>query len=143
MIKFGITIESQDGEQITLGGVKDSTITDVKVQFDTLDDNVMSKSNAMVARIEIRGNLEDSNNEQLQKVFNWAKDFRKTSTYRTVKIVIYDSEEGGELRNYSISPVFVTDYTEEYQSTDGEERGGLFFLKMNQVQNNFDNAKTY
>ena len=143
MIKFGVTIESQDGEAITLGGPKDAAITDVKVEFDTIDNNVMSKSNAMVTRIEISGNITEGNNEQLQKIFNWAKDFKNSTTYRTVKIVIYGSEEGDELRNYSVTPVFVTDYTEQYQSKDEKEPGSTFHLKLNQVQSNFENAKTF
>lgn len=132
-----VTVTSES-ETIEL---KDEAITGIAVIFDTVDDNVTEKRKSLLAKIEITGNITPENQEELRKIFNWAKDFDAETTYR--KVVIETSQGKQPLHKYEFDKIFVRDYKEEYREPTKEGDAGLqaFALSLSQKANNLDNAK--
>ena len=143
---YDVTITSSGGEEIKLvtkteQNENDALISGVKVAFDTLDDNVNQKSNAMLARIEVRGAITANNVEALSKIVNWMKDFTPAA-YRKVKIIVYE-DISTILRTYEIDEVFPRDYDEMYGSLEDDTHKGdpRFVLKMTQKQNKLQSIR--
>lgn len=132
-----VTVTSE-AESIEL---KDEDITGIAVIFDTVDDNVTEKRKSLLAKIEITGKITPENQEELRKIFNWAKDFDADTTYR--KVVIETSQNKEPLHKYEFDKIFVRDYKEEYREPTEEDKAGLqaFALSLSQKANNLANAK--
>lgn len=147
MSVFLIKIESDSGEAITLGGPESpNTVTGVSVAMATLGENVYTKSNAMLAMIEVKGTLEKENSAEIIKLFNWAKDFKEASTYRKLTIQVWRDEFDADSRIYEIPQVFVTDFIEAYQLDNKKDttvnKHGSYVLKMNQKESTMAKIKT-
>ena len=73
---YTMTITTKDGsEVIEIGKLQEdnkderTAITDIEINIDTIDDNVRNKSNAVLAKIKICGELKDFLTERLMKIF--------------------------------------------------------------------------
>lgn len=139
--RFTITAENASGIEPIKIGYDDDSVKSVSIDIDTLDDNVSQKSSAMLARVTIKGAITSDNHEELKKIFEWSKDFKKASTYRQIQIesqMLTDDD----VRKYVLDQVFVCDYKESFgvskEGVDGGEKRPEFELKLTQFQNNWD-----
>ena len=138
MIYYELKIESE-GDTIEI--TEPDKIFFAKVSFDTTSENVQKKSNAILARLFVRGKIDRSTNESLMKISEWARDLTDTTTYRTVSLTIKDSETT-TLRTYDIPDMFVCDYNEVYGDPK-DEKEATFFLKLTQRENRLKDFNTY
>lgn len=139
--KYELFVEKEGCPKIEIGNKHDQNIRYVKIKLDTLHDDTLDKSGAMLAKIEVSGDINDPVNESLLQLFDWAKDFNKKTTYRKVTINVIEEEH--PFRTYEFEEVFVVDYTEEYNSEAAGDKGGSFTLSMSQKENELKKAKTF
>lgn len=124
----------------------DKDITRVEVKMDTINDNVLTKSNGMLARVKINGKFDEKKSEQYINLFKWAKDFNSKTQYRSVKISVKegDDENGAVYRSYEFGQMFVVDYKESYSdNSSNESQYGSFELDLTQKDNSWDKVETF
>ena len=142
---YTLKVEWDDGEKlIEIGESKDeqAVITDAEVFLDTIDDTTRNKSKAMLAKINVKGQIIGKKipklKDSLLDIFNWARDFEVDSTYRKVTLTIKE-DAATVLRTYEIQNMFVRDYKETYQNSDQKggqgDKGGMFELALTQQEN--------
>lgn len=145
MANYAFTITSPEAEEIKIG-YDDDSVQSINVSLDTLDDNVTQKSTAMVARISIRGAITPGNSKALTEIFKWAKDFKRATTYREIKIESRGLEDDTP-RTYEMDKVFICDYSEFFGiSKEGDKVGDArpsFEMKLTQFQNDWEGVKIY
>jgi len=139
MIYYELKIESANE---TIEIMEENTIYFAEVFLDTLNNDTQKKSNAMLARVTIQGNIEPSINESLIKISEWARDLKNETTYRKVILTMKDDEAGSMLRTYEIPDMFVCDYREVYSSPK-EDTTSFFELNLTQKENQLKNFNTY
>ncbi|AXL20740.1 hypothetical protein [Megasphaera stantonii] len=142
---YTVTIVPSDGKNIiefgkTMDGDKDEKqiITEVNISFDTTDDDVRQKSNSMLAKLKICGEIKPEITDKLIAVFNWTRDPNQDQWYRTVEIEI-KSSENNVVRSYKFEKMFVVDYIEHYEK---EDKKCTFELELTQKENYLDNINT-
>ena len=126
----------------TIEITEENTIYFAEVWLDTLNNDTQKKSNAMLARVMIKGNIEPNINESLIKISEWARDLKNETTYRKVTLIMKDDEAGSMLRTYEIPDMFVCDYREVYSSPK-EDTTSFFELNLTQKENQLKNFNTY
>ena len=129
--------QSEDNSQ----NQESNVITKVDIHLDTIDNNVLQKSNAVLARITVTGKIIDEITDTLRQLFEWSCEYDKNKWYRTVEIEI-KSDNINVSRTYIFKEVFVVDYQELYK-TDGNDDKPEFILSMTQRENNLDKIDTY
>ena len=142
MIYYELKVESSEGE-IVIDAEK--MITSAEVMFDTINNDTKTKSNAILARMTICGNItngkDTSINEQAIKLSEWARDLKNDTTYRNVTLTV-KTDESSILRIYEIPDMFVCDYKESFKSSDTND-AYTFELKLTQSENKLKEIKTY
>jgi len=144
---YDIAITSGDDEiVIGLEPAQKGFITAITVKLDTVDDNVSDKSASMLAKIDIKGRMEEEITPQLIKLYDWAREESQAKCYR--KLVIHIKDDSFKIRRtFEFENVFVVDYFEEYHS-DGENDGenkkpSQFILSLTQKKNMLSSIKNY
>lgn len=140
MYYYELTIKSSDKEIEIIDDKNHNHINSVEVKFYTAEEISRGKSNAMAASILVKGNINREINKQLKDIFDWSKDFKMSTTYRNVLIVVKDDEDTVS-RTYDFKQMFVTGYRECYNSDAASDKGGEFELLMMQQERNFDSAE--
>ena len=127
-MNYILKIEWDDGEQsIEIGATNEEqvVITDAEVMLDTIDNITRNKSKAMLAKINVKGQIIGQKipklKDSLRGIFLWATDFSIRTTYRKVTLTVKE-DETTVLRTYEIENMFVRDYKETYRNSD--EQGG-------------------
>lgn len=143
---YEVKIEDQDGEEVIYIGNpendgEDKMITDIIVELDTINKQSRQKSNAMLAKIEIVGLLDRSINDEIIKIFRWAKEQNEDKWYRNIEIKVKTSS-GNLYRTYKFENVFILDYTEKY-TDESESNKDYFTVKLTQKENNFKDITTF
>lgn len=142
MIYYELKVESDEGE-IVIDAEK--MITTAEVMFDTINNDTKTKSNAILARMTICGNItngkDTSINEQAIKLSEWARDLKNDTTYRNVTLTV-KTDEYTILRIYEFPDMFVCDYKESFKSSDTND-AYTFELKLTQSENKLKEIKTY
>ena len=142
MTYYELKIESSEGEIVVN---EKNVITFAEVVFETNDKNTKTKSNAILARMTICGNItngkDTSVNEQAIKLSEWARDLKNYTTYRNVTLTV-KTDEYTILRIYEIPDMFVCDYKESFKSSDVND-AYTFELKLTQSENKLKEIKTY
>lgn len=143
---YTVKITSSDGKDVIQIGKfaeedKDeiSIISGINVMLDTVDENVRQKSNAMLAKLTIYGEIRLEVTDKLIDLYNWARNPNQNKWYRTVEIEIKSSGED-VVRRYIFEKMFVVDYKETY---DKEDNNCQFELVLTQKENNLDNIETF
>ena len=150
---FNVKITAEDGSVIELGTEEQQAsgqgnfLTDVNIYLNSKDDKKKEQSPAMLAKIEIFGEISNSKDKEnnpkplYKALFDWAKALNKSQWYRTVDIEIKEDGENEEtFRKYHFEKVFVIDYKEFY----GKSQDGNFFqLYLKQLENNFKYIEAY
>ena len=147
-MNYTLKIEWDDGEQsIEIGASKEeqAVITDAEVMLDTIDDTTRNKSKAMLAKINVKGQIIGKKipklKDSLRDIFLWATDFSVDTTYRKVTLTVKE-DEATVLRTYEIENMFVRDYKETYRNSDEKggqgDKGGMFELDLTQQENDLD-----
>ena len=150
-MEFKVKITSQTGEEILFGHTDTdrNTIKQIDITFDTIDENVYRKGDGSLLHLTIFGDIkyddvEDSTTigEHI-KLFNWAKSEKTEELYRTVKIEVMNNDN--KLRIYEFEKMFVEDYRESFYSSSMRNTDKIsgFELKLTQMENNFDKAKSF
>lgn len=147
-MNYILKIEWDDGEQsIEIGASKDeqAVITDAEVMLDTIDNTTRNKSKAVLAKINVKGQIIGKGQgitklkDSLRDIFLWATDFSVDTTYRKVTLTVKE-DEANVLRTYEIENMFVRDYRETYRNSVEEggqgDKGGMFELNLTQRENN-------
>ena len=143
---YTVKITSSDGKDVIQIGKfaeedKDeiSIISGINVMLDTVDENVRQKSNAMLAKLTIYGEIRLEVTDKLIDLYNWARNPNQNKWYRTVEIEIKSSGED-VVRRYIFEKMFVVDYKETY---DKEDNNCQFEMVLTQKENNLDNIETF
>ena len=138
MIFYELKIESGDNViEIT----EESTIYFAEVFLDTINNDTQKKSNAMLARVTIQGNIDESINDRLIKISEWARDLNDKTTYRKVTLTVKE-DATTILRTYEIPDMFVCDYREVY-GNPAEDRSEIFELELTQRETKLKDFNTY
>jgi len=113
-----------------------SIIQSVDIFFDTTDDDVKSKSGSMLAKVEIKGNIEQAPAlmKKFRKLGEWARDRSADNAYRDICIAVKSAEDSFQVV-YTLKNVFVVDYKEGYKKKEGDDH---FELRLTQRENNMD-----
>lgn len=143
---YEVKIEDQDGEEVIYIGNPENEgeskkITSLIVELDTINDQSLQKSNAMLAKIEIVGLLDSSIKGEIIKLFNWAKEQNAEKWYRNIEIKVKTSNEDVD-RIYNFENVFILDYSEVY-TDEAEKKKDYFKVKLTQKENNFKKIATF
>lgn len=121
-----------------------SNIFSAKIWFDTIDDKVLTKSSGVLAKIEIKGRIDEENPEPYLEMFNWAKDFKTKTLYRKVDLKVYSGTDDADLyRHYEYGKMFVVDYQETYAASQDQEQNGSFTLLLTQKDGNWDDVLSF
>lgn len=120
-------------------------INSAEVLLDTINDNVMTKSNGMLAKLTITGKIKEEDSAPYLELFRWAKDFKSKTQYRKVELSIFGAEdEGGKYRRYEFGQMFIVDYKETYpENKSGVAQTGTFELKLTQKDDNWDSVESF
>lgn len=138
MIYYELRIESGDNViEIT----EESTIYFAEVFLDTINNDTQKKSNAMLARVTIQGNIDESINDRLIKISEWARDLNDKTTYRKV-ILTVKKDATTILRTYEIPDMFVCDYREVY-GNPADDTTEFFELNLTQKETKLKDFNTY
>ena len=148
---FSIKITSENDEVIEIGKEEkpdeQNVITNVEILMDTVENEVSNKSNAMLAKIKIFGEIKAEIKSELLKLFEWSKASSEEEWYRTLEIKIKIAKDKN-YRSYKIAKVFVVDYFEIYKgeslrskNSNNIEDRDHFELYLTQKENNFDNIE--
>lgn len=139
MIYYELKIESSE-ETIELTELNMINFADISL--DTMNDDAQKKSNAILARMTVKGKIEASINDALIKISEWTRDLKEATTYRKVTLTVKSDNSGVILRTYEIPDMFVCDYSEVYGAPENED-GTYFVLKLTQKENQLKNFNTY
>ncbi len=138
MIYYELRIESGDNViEIT----EESTIYFAEVFLDTINNDTHKKSNAMLARVTIQGKIDESINDSLIKISEWARDLDDKTTYRKV-ILTVKKDATTILRTYEIPDMFVCDYREVY-GNPADDTTEFFELNLTQKETKLKDFNTY
>lgn len=140
MSLFKISITGGD-TPIELG----NEVLDVEVFLDTVKENVLTRSSGVLAKLEIKGQIDENNPAPYVEMFRWAKDFKSKTQYRKVELAIFKGTDGEEARyrRFEFGSMFVVDYKENYYK-EGDEKSqyGSFQLNLTQKDDNWDSVET-
>ena len=137
MIYYELKIESGDNViEIT----EESTIYFAEVFLDTINNDTQKKSNAILARVTIQGNIDASINDNLIKFSEWARDLNAKTTYRKVTLTV-KKDATTILRMYEIPDMFVCDYREVY-GNPSDDKTAFFELNLTQKETKLKDFKT-
>ena len=138
MIYYELKIESGDNViEIT----EESTIYFAEVFLDTINNDTQKKSNAMLARVTIQGNIDVSINDRLINISEWARDLNDKTTYRKVTLTVKE-DATTILRTYEIPDMFVCDYREAY-GNPSDDKTAFFELNLTQKETKLKDFNTY
>lgn len=139
MSNYSMKIKMED-EEIILGVEKDDDITSMEIMLDTVDDKTLTKSKAMLMKVEVKGNIHTVNKDKLRKIFLWAKELEIDSAYCDVILEI-KTGKSTPLRTYQLEKVFVCKYMEFYRDSndnEGGDFGGTYEFTLVQKKNELD-----
>ena len=145
-MEYKVKITANSGDVITLGYDEDgkTTLKLVDIMFDTIDNEVMSKSDGMLAKITIKGDIKEveagkgNNIKQLIGLFNWSKSSESDEIYRKVEIELWTGST--RLRCFVLEDMFVVDYNEIYVNGNNKSE---FVLKLTQLEKSFEKINTF
>lgn len=145
-MEYKVKITANSGDVITLGYDEDgkTTLKLIDIMFDTIENEVMSKSDGMIAKITLTGDIKEvepgkgNNIKQLIGLFNWAKSNESDEIYRKVEVELWSNKT--RLRCYVFEEMFVVDYNETYSKDKNKSE---FVLKLNQLENCLDKINTF
>lgn len=150
---YSVKITSEDGEVIEIGkeGIEGekNLITDFSVHMDTIDNDSRQKSMAMLAKITLKGSIDEIISGEIIGLFNWAKALEKNKWYRSLEVKVkIDMNE--TFRTYQFDNVFVVDYLEVYKTESAQGDSSAtnadkdhFELYLTQKESNFKNIESY
>lgn len=147
-MQISVMIKCDGAEDISFGeygGVdvaeekQKNSITNVEVYMDTIDNNVVDKADAMLAKVNITGVINKETNERIKQLFLWSLD-NKENIYRDVTIILSDQKD--IIRTYIFKRMFVVDY-KEIINNDGNNKNSVFQLFLTQEENNLETIDTY
>lgn len=113
-----------------------SMIESVDVFFDTVDNDVKTKQDSMLAKVTIKGKITDTPalTKKLRKLSEWAYDYNSETIYRDICIAVKASGTDFQVV-YTLKSVFVVDYKELYGVGKDMDR---FELRLTQRENHMD-----
>ena len=145
-MEYKVKITANSGDVITLGYDDDgkTTLKLIDIMFDTIENEVMSKSDGMIAKITLTGDIKEvesgkgNNIKQLIGLFDWAKSNESDEIYSKVEVELWSNS--ARLRCYVFEEMFVVDYNETYSK---DKNRSEFVLKLNQLENCLDKINTF
>ncbi len=132
---FSVEIIQENGNTIFLD---DKTVNTVEFKIDTVEEDVKDRSENVVNKVVVIGNIKPESKDQTRMLALWSLDKKREKVYRMMKITL---KTGGEtLRTYNMDRVFCIDYTERFNAREGE-KGHTFELVAAQRKDNLDGIK--
>lgn len=145
---YHVTISSENADEIKLDTESKVTLSEVKIMFDTIDNNVIKKGAGMLARITIKGTITDDEKAKgsILGLFYWSKSEDSDEWYRTVDVSIMRDKDK-PYRKYRFERMFVVDYTETYtaatSSSQSSQETTVFELVLTQDGGNFETITSF
>lgn len=120
-------------------------VSKVEVFIDTVEDNVMGRASGVLAKLTVKGKIDEKNSAPFLELFRWSKDFNSDTQYRKVELYIYSGDnESGCYRHYEFGRMFVVDYKEIYpDSKEKSAQYGSFELNLTQQDDNWDSVESF
>ena len=140
--------DANETEEIHFGAEESdqNVIKNVDIKIDTINDNATNRSNAILPKIIIKGDIKADNerlNDNIIKLFRWAINENSDNWYRNIEIIIKKSLDE-PVRTYIFPKMFVVDYIESYVTDNNTEKDGTHFeLFLTQQSNNLSKIDTY
>ncbi len=129
---FEVEISQMDGEPIVLD---EKTIKTVEFKIDTVEEDVKDRSENVINKVVITGNITPENKEDTRMLALWSLDKKREKVYREMSITL---ATGGEtLRTYRMDMVFCIDYIEIF----GMKGENTFELVVAQRKDNLGGIK--
>lgn len=131
------------GGENTIEIAKD--VLQAEIFIDTINNDVMSRANGVLAKLLIKGKINEKNSAPSLELFRWSKDFNSDTQYRKVELYVYSgSEETGCYRHYEFGRMFVVDYKETYSDAkEGASQYGSFELSLTQQDDSWDSVESF
>ena len=139
MIYYELKIESDDD---TIEITEPNKIYAAKVSLQTVNYGTQKKSNAILTTMSIYGVIDETTNDSLLKISEWARDLNGATTYRKVTLTVKSDDNGKILRTYEVPYMFVDDYDELYNSPE-DKLETCFELELSQLENRLKEFNTY
>ncbi len=106
---FEVEITQTEGEPINLD---EKSIKTVEFKIDTVEEDVKDRSENVINKVVIIGNITPENREETRKLALWSLDKKREKVYREMSITL---ATGGEtLRTYRMDKAFCIDYIETF-----------------------------
>lgn len=131
---FDVEITQENGEVIFLD---EKAVSEVEFKIDTVEEDVKDRSENVINKVIISGDIKEETKEQTRLLALWSLDKKREKVYRRIAITL---RSGGEtLRTYDMDKVFCIDYTERFKARKGE--GHTFELVIAQRKDNLDGIR--
>ena len=140
--------DANETEEIHFGAEESdqNVIKNVDIKIDTINDNATNRSNAILPKIIIKGDIkadDEKLNDNIIKLFRWAINENSDNWYINVEIKIKKSLDE-PVRTYIFQKMFVVDYIESYVTDNNAGTDETHFeLFLTQQINNLSKIDTY
>ncbi len=128
---FEIKITQTGGEEIYIGS---SNISSVEFFVDTIDENVKDRSEDVVNKVTITGNITEEIKAATKELLLWSLATKSEEIYRKIEITIRINQDV-RVRKYMMDKVFCLDYKEKFVNGGANS---TFELKLSQRKDNLD-----
>ena len=117
-------IDDNTGDIIKIRDTKN--IQKIEVKVDTVEDNVSNRSNNILYRVTLIGNINDSTSKACEDLMAWSLTSASKSVHRRVEIEI-KSVSDERIRQFSCPNMFCEDYIETFSD---DENKNIFQLTL-------------
>lgn len=131
----GFEVKIEQGENLIK--LDENSVNSVEFLIDTVEENVKDRSENVINKVTIKGNITPESSAETRKVLLWSMDKQRDLVYRKATISL---KTGGMLlREYEMDMVFCIDYIETFKN-DGE---CTYTLIIGQRKDNLSGIKAY
>lgn len=125
-----VSSENTDTIEFKVNNDEDKGFSSVKFKMNTIDNDVKGRATGIRAEFLIKGVINDSTKNEVQKLAAWAITKEEEELYRSIEIVVKNNESqtAKVLRRYVFSDMFVVDYKESFGKDTSANNIGKFKL---------------
>lgn len=128
---FELKITQTGGSDIYIDS---KSICSVEFFVDTIDENVKDRSEDVVNKVTVKGNISEEIKAATKDLLLWSLATKSEEVYRTAEITIRINETT-RVRKYTMDKVFCLDYKETFNNGKANSE---FELKFSQRKDNFE-----
>lgn len=130
-VGFELKITQNGGGEIYIDS---KNIKSVEFFVDTIDENVKDRSEDVVNKVTVIGNITEEIKAATKDLLLWSLATKSEEIYRSAEITIRINETT-RVRKYNMDKVFCLDYKEKFNNGKGDS---TFELKFSQRKDNLE-----